>query len=972
MLFIKEIKTPLWRGGAKGKALAGVCLSACGSTHPCAPLKRGIPHPFFLRGVIKLCLLLIVLLPLHAVAQSLQVDSLQCAYKVFPKGVETQSPHFSWLLQASRRNTMQTAYRVLVADNETVLMHDVGNIWNSRKVNSSASIQVAYHGKPLKPAQTYYWKVMVWDNHGHASRWSSIARWQMGLLTPADWKGAQWIAYNHMPDSQRIVPFYHGRGPKKLGHFNDTLPLLRKTFRIEKPVKQATIFISGLGHFDLSLNGTKVGDHVLDPGWTQYDKQALYVPLDITHQLKRGSNTLGVMLGNGFYYIPRDRRYRKLTGGYGYPKMICRLRIEYTDGSVQNVVSDASWKTAPGPITFSSIYGGEDYNANLQQLGWDTPDFNDSQWRNAIIVDGPPALNAQIADPVKIFEHFKPVSHTRLGPGSYVYDLGQNASGIPFIKVEGKKGDTVRIIPGELLKKDSSASQKGSGGPMYFDYVLKGNGTESWHPQFSYYGFRYLQVIGAVPPGEANPEHLPVLHTIEGWHIHNAAPRTGSFKCSDELFNKTFSLIDWAMQSNMMSLFTDCPTREKLGWLEQDHLMGTSLHFNYDIANLCRKCINDMKMAQTPDGLIPEIAPEYVKFGEPFRDSPEWGSCAVILPWYVYQWYGDKQELAGSYAMITRYLAYLGRKASGHILTEGLGDWYDIGPKAPGFSQNTPKGITATAIYYYDLNIAAKVAHLLHKPADASAYAKLAAQVRAAFNKTFFNQADKQYGTGSQTADAMAVFMNLVQPQYRDVVVQNIVKDIRSRDNSLTAGDIGYRYLLRVLDDCGHPEVIFDMNSRSDVPGYGYQLAKGATSLTESWNARSSSSADHFMLGHIMEWFYRGLGGIRSQQGAVALKQIEIKPEPVGDVKQAATSFESPYGTVSTEWNKTDKSFTLNIRIPVNTSALVYLPAGSGDKITEGGKPVKAIKDIEFLGYKNGAAVFRAGSGTYHFVSAKP
>ena len=909
----------------------------------------------------------LLLLPFSAFSQSLKVSGLKCEYKENPLGIESASPHLSWELQSHVRNSTQAAYRVLVADDPAVLNKNAANLWDSKKISSPASIQIPYAGKPLKSAHNYYWKVMIWDNHNHASGWSKINRWQTGLLTTGDWKGAKWIAYDKLSDSDHIVPFIHGKGPKKLGTLNDVLPLFRKTFQVNKSVKTAIIFISGLGQFDLSLNGKKVGDHFLDPGWTQYDKEALYVPFDITDQLKQGTNTIGVMLGNGFYFIPRDKRYRKLTGAYGHPKMICRVLVKYTDGTESDVVSDESWKTAPGPITFTSIYAGEDYNATLEQQGWNTPAFNDQKWSNAIVVNGPPRLNAQFAEPLKIFENFTPVKVNQLSARKWVFDLGQNASGIPYIKVKGQKGDTIKIIPAELINTDGSANQKGSGGPNYFTYILKGEGEEEWHPQFSYYGFRYLQIEGGVPKGEANLDKLPVLLEVKGLHTRNAAAKDGEFTCSNDLFNKTFKLIDWAVQSNMASVFTDCPHREKLGWLEEVHLVGGSLRYNYDISGLVRKCINDMEQAQTADGLIPEIAPEFVKFEDPFRDSPEWGSNAIILPWYNYQWYGDKQVLAQSYDMMKRYLDYLASKAHDHILQQGLGDWYDLGPKVPGFSQNTPKGITATAIYYYDLTIASQVARLIGKPQDAANYTKLAEHVRAAFNKAFFNPETKQYGTGSQTANAMAVYMKLVETQFKDAVVNNIVKDIKGRRNSLTAGDIGYSYLLRVLDDEGHSDVIFDMNSRADVPGYGYQLAKGATALTESWQGLPTVSNDHLMLGHLMEWFYSGLAGIRPAKDAIAFNHIEICPEVVGDVKFAKAHYHSPYGEIATNWKKDNNTFELSVEIPANTTAVISLPAAPNAKIKEGGKSISACKDIQFLKYEKGRALVKAGSGSYHF-----
>ena len=909
--------------------------------------------------------LLLLLFPLQVFAQTLQVNNLKCEYNTDPAGIEAISPKLSWELQSAGHNVMQAACQILVADNIESLNKNIGNQWDSKRINSSASIEVVYAGKPLSSAKTYYWKVKVWDNHLHTSSWSAIAKWQMGLLKPADWNRAKWIAYEKMPDSMRIVPFPAGK-PKSIPTANDVLPLMRKTFTINKPIQKATIYICGLGHFDISLNGTKVGNHFLDPGWTQYDKQALYVPFDITNKLVQGNNALGVMLGNGFYYIPRDKRYRKMTGAYGYPKMICRLVIEYKDGTTSNLISDESWKTAPSPIIFSSIYGGEDYNANLEQPGWNRVGFDDAKWRNAITVTGPPQLDAQAADPLKVMQEFTPVNKKNIGNGIWVYDLGQNASGIPQITVQGKKGDTVRIYPAELIHPDGSANQTGSGKAYYCDYILKGDGPETWHPQFTYYGFRYLLVERAVPQGETNPGNLPVMLDIKGLHTRNAAATIGSFSCSNDLFNRTFNLIDWAMKSNMASLFTDCPHREKLGWLEEAHLVGSSLHYNYDIHRLALKCISDMRLAQTPEGLIPEIAPEYTKFGDPFRDSPEWGSNSIIFPWYVYEWYGDKQVLAENYYMMKRYLDYLGTKANKHILTQGLGDWYDQGPKAPGYSQQTPKGITATAFYYYDLSIIANVAGLLGKTQDAAAYKALAAQVKQAYNKVFFNVQTKEYGTGSQTANSISVYMGLVEPQDKVAVINNIVKELQDHGNSLTAGDIGFRYLVQTLDDAGRSDVIFNMNSRSDVPGYGYQLAHGATSLTESWAALPQVSNNHFMLGHIMEWFYSGLAGIRAAPGAIAMNKIEIRPEPVGDITYAKASYESPYGIIATDWTKNGSKFELTVQIPTNTTATIYLPSQPNAVITQDGKPVDKR---QISGHKNGKVLIKVGSGIYHFVA---
>ena len=915
-------------------------------------------------------LILLLSVSLNSFSQALSVVNLKCENKINPPGIENLAPSLSWQLQSAQRNVLQTAYRILVADDSALLEKNVGNVWDSKKMVADESIQIKYGGQKLASAKTYYWKVMVWDNKKQVSQWSEASHWQMGLLTKDDWKSAQWIGYERIPDG--LVDVLPVDVKKDSYKGNNILPLLRKSLIVSRLLKKATMFICGLGQFELNINGEKIGDHFLDPGWTKYDKQALYVTFDVTDNLKQGKDVIGVMLGNGFYYVPPvSNRYRKLKVAFGYPKMICRLVLEYADGSTENMVSDDSWKTSAGPITFSSIYGGEDYDARLEQQGWNQLNFNDTKWKQAVIVDGPPMLNSQMTEPVKLLETFAPQKISKISVSSWVYDMGQNASGIPQIKVHGKKGSTIRIYPAELLKQDGTANQKATGSPYYLEYILKGDDIETWQPRFTYYGFRYLQINGAAAAGEADSLHLPVILEVKTLHNRNAAGKIGTFNCSSELFNKTYALIDWAIKSNMVSLFTDCPHREKLGWLEQAHLMGSSVHYNYDVINLFKKQIDDMDYSQTNEGLVPEIAPEYVKFewGDGmFRDSPEWGSSSVIIPWYLYQWYGDKEVLSSSYKMMKEYIAYLQTKAKGYILYQGLGDWYDLGPKAPGVSQLTPMGVTGTAIFYYDLTILKNIADLLDKKEDAAYYEQLAIKVKKAFNDNFFHKDTRQYATGSQTANAMAVYMELVEPQYKQAVIDNIVKDIRNRNNSLTAGDIGYRYLLCVLHEAGRDDVIFDMNSRSDVPGYGYQLAKGATALTESWSALPTNSNNHFMLGHIMEWFYRGVLGIDQSQNSIAYKQIEIKPVVVGDLTSAEGSYECMYGVITTKWTKEKDSFTLKVKIPANTTAIVYLPAASISKIFEGNALVKNVRDIKLLGFEKGKAKLKLGSGSYSFV----
>lgn len=900
-------------------------------------------------------------LPLFAT--EIKVVQLICEYRERPAGVDVAQPRLSWKLQSLKHNVVQTAYQVLVSASLTNLNKNLADVWDSKKVSSSQSIQLKYNGVKLLSTRKYYWKVRVWDNYGNLSEWSKPTFFEMGLLNTKDWNGAKWIAFEKLADSNVNILPTDGKKDKYSG--NNILPMFRKDFNVEKHVKRAVAYISGLGHFEMSLNGTKVGDDFLAPGWTKYDKEALYVTYDVTRQIRKGDNAIGVILGNGFYFIPPVKdRYRKLKVAFGYPKMICRLLIEYTDGTSSNIISNQSWKTTPSPITFSSIYGGEDYNADLEQQGWDLAGFNDNKWKAALLVDGP-KLNAQKEEAIKVFDSFPAKHILKTTSNDWVYDLGQNSSAIIELKVRGKKGDTVRITPAELLKEDGSVTQKNIGGPSYFTYILKGSGLETWRPKFFYTGFRYLQVKGAVPAGEENQSNKAVIDELKGLHIRNGAETVGKFTSSNELFNKTFKLINWGIKSNMVSVFTDCPQREKLGWLEQLHLMGNSVNYNYAAAPLFQKATVDMKNSQLPNGLIPEISPEYVKFewgGDMFRDSPEWGSSSILVPWDLYKFYGDKQALVNNYPVMQQYIKYLGTKAKQHILSQGLGDWYDLGPKPPSVSQLTPMGITATAIYYHDLKILGKIATLIGKKADAINYQKLAAEVSAAFNAKFFNPTTKQYGTGSQTANAMAVYMELVNERDKTAVINNLVNDIKKNNNGLTAGDIGYRYVLRVLEDAGKSAIIFDMNSRSDVPGYGMQIAKGATALTESWAALPTVSNNHFMLGHLMEWFYSGVGGIRQEENSIAFNHIKIEPEIVGDLTSANVSFNSPYGEISSAWKKTDTAFTLEINVPVNTMATVYFPALPKMVIAE-----EYNSTFTNSGVEKGKTKVSIGSGYYKF-----
>ena len=754
--------------------------------------------------------------------------------------------------------------------------------------------------------------------------------------------------------------------------------LLRRRFTVGPRLTRALAFVCGLGQYEMSVNGRKAGEDVLAPGWSKYDKTCLYDTRDITALLHEGPNAVGLLLGNGMYNVHAGR-YTKFTGSFGPQKAIALLRLEYADGRVQTLGTDGTWGVAAGPLTFSSVYGGEDYDARLLPTDWDRAGGGDGGWDKALTVGGPGgALRGfgSAAPPIHTFETFTPVAVRQIRPGVAVYDLGQNAAILPRLTVTGPAGATVRIIPAELVHADGSVDRASVGdGPAYWNYTLAGGGTETYLSKFFYHGCRYLQVELTAPPGGA----LPTVGSLVGVVIGSASPPAGSFTCSNALFNRINTLIRWAQRSNMVSILTDCPHRERLGWLEEDHLNGPSLRYGFDLDRLFGKIESDMADSQTGGGLVPSIAPEYVKFGgdspdtrNDFGDSPEWGSAFLLVPWQQYQFTGDDSLLRRHYDGMKRYVAHLTSRSQDQIVGYGLGDWYDIGPKEPGYSQLTPPGLTATAFYFQDAVILARTAGLLGRPEEEKEYQALADQIKVAFNRKFWDPQTRQYGTGSQCANAIPLVMGLAPDAERPAILEAIVQDIRRRGNAFTAGDIGYRYLLEALAEGGRSDVIFDMNDQSDKPGYGYQLKMGATSLTEAWDARRSSSQNHFMLGQILEWFYGHLAGIQPDPSGPGFKRFFLRPAPVGDLTSVQASYVSAQGVIGSRWTWKGGILMLDVAIPPNTMATVFVPTGMPETVTEGGRPTAKAPGVRFLRAEAGAAVYAVGSGHYLFKAALP
>jgi alpha-L-rhamnosidase len=880
-------------------------------------------------------------------------SGLRCEYSIDPLGIDRPHPRLFWKVASRERDQRQAAYRIVVASSADLLARHEGDLWDTGRVASDETTHIPYQGRALTSSQQAFWKVRVWDQDGAASEWSAPARWTMGLLAADDWQGI-WIG---APAATETL-------------------LLRKELTVRPGLVRAIAHVCGLGQYEMTLNGVKAGEDLLSPGWTDYDETTLYDTRDVTGLLREGPNAIGLALGNGMYNVVRRNRFAKFTGSFGPLRAIAHLRLEYADGAMQVVSSDDTWRTQAGPVTYSSAFGGEDYDARLAPHGWDVAGFDDRAWRPAVPIIRLPATlrgHSAAAEPLRAIGVLSPVAQRALAePGVVVYDLGQNASYMPRLRVQGPAGSSVRLTPAELVNEDGTLDRGSVGGAhrgaAWWQYTKASDAEETWFPQFYYSGFRYLEarLQPATPLGA-----LPSIESLEGVIVHSSAAPIGEFACSNELLNRIRRLVRWAQRSNMVSILTDCPHREKLGWLEQYHLNGPAVRYEFDLARLFTKGMHDMADAQLEDGLVPNIAPEYAQFEGAFRAASEWGSAFIIVPWQQYQSLGDLDLLRSHYEAMKRYFAYLEGRARDDVVSEGLGDWYDLGPQKPGTAQLTPPPITATAFYYQDAWILSQAAALLGRPDEGQDYAARAARIRASFNRHFFNREAGSYGSGSQCANALALVLGIVEPGDRAAVLASLVRDLESRDHAMTAGDVGFRFLLQALALGGRSDAVYRMINQDERPGYGYQLKKGATSLTESWDANRSSSQNHFMLGHITEWFYKDLAGIDSDPAGPGFKRIIFKPNPVGDLAWARASYETLHGTVSSHWMRDGGRFTLTVEIPANTTATVFVPARTPADVTVGGRPLTRARGVRFLRMEDGRAVLAAGSGTYRFESRR-
>jgi len=849
-------------------------------------------------------------------------SNLRCEYLTNPLGVDVRLPRFYWVPNHEGRGQTQSAYRIIVATSPDAAR---GVVWDSGKTKSDRFTHIVYAGQPLVGGSTYYWKVRWWDKDGSAGPWSRIQSFDTGLFEQSDWKGI-WI-----------------------GGANQ----LRKEFSIEGEITRARAYICGLGYYELRINGRKVGMKVLDPGWTTYDKRVLYAVYDIGPYLKAGVNAAGVLLGHGWF---KERA------------LLLQIVIETADGKKLVVAGNKSWKVKNGPITEDSIYNGETYDARLEMKGWDSPGFKTPGWKAAEAVEGPKGVrSAQMMPPIQIVDSLVPVKMNLPQPGVFVFDLGQNVSGWALLRVAGPSGTTVKMRFAELVYADGMINQENLRSARAEDvYILKGEGEEVYEPRFTYHGFRYVEVTGY--PG------VPTAETIRGRVVHSAVRQIGSFVSSNPALNGLQKNITWGQKTNLHSVPTDCAQRdERMGWLGDAQGTAEEALYNFDMAAFYTNFLRDIRDVQDEKGQITDTVPHLWGFRPA---DPAWGTAYPLLAWYMYQYYGDTRILEEHYDGLKRYIGFLNGKAeNGLVRYSYYGDWVAV--------EKTPGEIVSSFYHYYDVKILADIASILGKDAEAKEYAGQAEEVKKAFHAAYFDPKTKGYANNTQTANALALFLELAPGDARGSAWQNLFEDVAYKhDSHLTTGIIGTKYIMEVLTKFGNSDLAYDLAAQKTYPSWGYMIENGATTLWELWQKRegpSMNSHNHPMFGSVGSWLYKALAGINLDPSSVGFEKIKIEPRMVRDLTHAAGSVETLRGRVVCSWSHSSNRVTLESIVPVGSEAEIVIPKfklrnvvlREGETlIWRARAAADAVPGLKSIAENASALTIKAGSGRYVFCLA--
>lgn len=890
------------------------------------------------------------------------VSHLTCEYRTNPLGIDVLQPRLSWQLQSDRRGAHQTACQILVASSETSLDDGTDLLWDSGKIESDQSIHVPYRGPVLVSGQRVYWKVKVWDEAGQEVE-SSSAWWEMGLLERTDWK-AQWIG----------APFWGG--PRT----SSPAPYLRKEFTVQKQIVTARLYATAVGLYECYLNGVRVGDALLTPGWTDYFKHIQYQVYDVTKLLRSGSNAFGAILGDGW-----GVGHIAWLGRQHYadcPQLLAQIVLTYSDGSKEIILAtDKSWKVTQGPILESDMLMGEGYDARRELPNWSNPGCNDAPWWPVeVFADHGAALVATNGPAVKHQEALRPVSIHKvpaLRP-RWVFDMGQNLVGWVRLHVRGEKGTTIIIRYAEALNPDGTLYTTNLRTARSTDhYTLKGGEEEIWEPRFTFHGFRYVEVAGL-------PD-TPTEETLTGIVVHSEIPSIGTFECSDPLINQLQHNIVWGQKGNFLDVPTDCPQRdERLGWTGDAQVFVRTAAFNGDVAGFFTKWARDLEDSQSPDGAYPHVAPNLQSIGK--DGGPAWADAGVICPWTIYQCYGDSRLLEERYASMQRYIEFLSQTSRNGIRcykeytgSQGHGDWLAL-DGSDGREGGTSKELIGTAFFAYSSGLLAKIARILDKKEDALRYEALSNEARDAFIKRFVHE-DGTIEGGTQTSYVLALEFDLLPKELRPLAAAELVRDIRERDNHLSTGFVGTPYINWVLTESGHLDIAYALLKQTTWPSWLYSVTQGATTIWERWDGWTHdkgfqdpkmNSFNHYAYGAIGAWMYAVIGGIDFDPDQPGYKHIVMHPRRGGGLTYATAELHSMYGPIRSAWAQEQDRFDWNVVVPVNATATVYVPAKDMSHVTEGEQPVESATGVTFLRMDDGCAVFHLVSGTYDFSSSFP
>ena len=869
-----------------------------------------------------------------------RAHALTVEWLIAPLGIDTLRPRFGWQLVAAAEVAQG---RVVVGRDRAAVARGLGNIWDSGAVVPDLFRIPPGHDLPLQSHQACWWSVQLANPDGRWGAWSEPASFVTGMIGEP-WPGS-WIA----AERDTILP-QHARGQADPALVPEKrLPLLRGRVAIARPVTRAHVSIAGLGQYRLTINGHDVGDAALAPGWSEYRKRVLYDTWDVTGLVKAGDNVLAIMLGNGPYNVEyAPGRYTKFLDSYGAPKAIVALTIEHSDGTRTRFGTGADWRWTPGPILFSSMYGGEDWDARAIPGGWTAPGFDDAAWNPVEVTQGPGGvLRAGTTPPVRVVDTRLATTITPLADDVLLADFGYNCAGRPRLCFVAPAGTVIELVPGEALDADGRVTQAsfnaGPGHAVLDHYTAAGGGEEWFEPAFVYHGMRYCEIRGL---------RQAALRTVECRVIRADVAPVGQFSASPALPGRIHDLIVRAADSNLMSVITDCPHREKLGWLEQTWLNAPTLFYNRDVITLYEKLVDDIADTQTADGMVPAIAPEYVAFVDAaghdqiWRNSPEWGVAAVLAPWAAYRFCGDPTILARAWPAAERYCAYLAVRARDGLLDFGMGDWYDVGPRDPGEAQLTSRALVGTAVWIEALQAMAAIAPVIGRSSEVPLWQSRMDKVTAAFNTRFLDPATGRYEHGSQTAQAVPLALGIVPAAHKATALDGLVAAVRAAGNGVTAGDIGFRYVMRALAQAGRDDIVLAMLSVQGRPGYLWQLDHGATTLTEAWDANPTKSLNHFMLGHAEGWLYGSLAGLDIDHARPDAAALRIRPRMVPGIDRAAAQTRVPGGIVGCDWQRDTDAIRMTVTVPFGRLAQVCVPTDDRAGLRLDGRPLAASPGV--------------------------